>query len=120
MKKWPEAGIIFCEAEQLACAFCSTEDGSCTEGRCNIHDPEYIAKQKKIEETRLKNYEHHRQMQLAEAKNPPAPIRNNSGKVENKIEALREKARYYHLRGWKRKAFEIEDRIAELRRHYKS
>ena len=49
MKKWPEAGIIFCEKEQVACAYCSTEDGTCKRERCNIRDVKYIARQEEIE-----------------------------------------------------------------------
>lgn len=48
MKKWPEAGIIFCEKEQCACAYCSMEDGSCLAPRCNIHDDEYVKEKEAI------------------------------------------------------------------------
>lgn len=48
MKKWPEAGIIFCEKEQCACAYCSTTDGSCLAARCNIHDEEYVKEKEAI------------------------------------------------------------------------
>ena len=86
MKKWPEAGIIWCEREQTACAYCSITDGSCTAGRCNIRDPEYIERKKEIEETRKHNDQNRQKEKDIEKKDPPAPIRNDSTKAINQIE----------------------------------
>jgi len=50
-KKWPAAGLIFCEREQNWCANVDTNNGRCrAEKRCPVHDPEYIARQKEIME----------------------------------------------------------------------
>lgn len=113
-KKWPIAGIIWCEAEQVACAYCNTKDGSCKAARCNIHDDDYIRRQAEIEKTRKENDEK-RKMQKSK-KERPAPIRNDSNKAAYQIENLEKKARYYHSRGWTKIAFEMEDKAAELKR----
>ena len=116
MKKWPEAGIIYCEKEQVACAYCSTEDGTCKRSRCNIHDPEYIARQEEIERTRKANDEKRIKASIAEKKNPPAPIRDDRNKTVNEIKNLERRARYCFTRGWTQRGFELSDRAAALKR----
>ena len=114
MMKWPKAGIIYCDKEQVACAYVSTADGSCIAARCNIHDEEYIRMKKEIEKTRQENDERRREQKSKEDR--PAPIRNDSNKTINQIEYLERKVKYYHKRGWKNRAFELEDELAELKR----
>ena len=114
MMKWPKAGIIYCDREQVACAYVCTKDGSCTAARCNIHDEDYIQRQAEIEKTRQENDEKRRRQKSKEDR--PAPIRNDSNKTKNKIENLERKIHYYHKRGWKNRAFELEDELAQLKR----
>ena len=114
--KWPKAGIIYCDREQVACAYVSTADGSCTAARCNIHDEDYIQRQAEIEKTRQENDEKRRRQKEENKHDTPAPIRNDSNKAINQIEYLERKVKYYHKRGWKNRAFELEDELAELKR----
>ena len=116
MKKWPEAGIIWCEREQTACAYCSITDGSCTASRCNIRDPEYIERKKEIEETRKHNDQNRQKEKDIEKKDPPAPIRNDSTKAINQIDALERAAKYCFTRGWTQRAFDLSDKASELKR----
>lgn len=115
-KKWPQAGIIFCETEQVACAYCSTEDGTCKRERCNIHDADYIKRQAEIEKTRLHNDEERRKVKLTEKTDPPAPIRNDSTRAISQIEALEKRSRYCFMRGWTERGFEYAEKAVELKR----
>lgn len=115
-RKWPEAGIIFCEKEQKACAYCSTTNGNCKAERCNINDADYIAQQEKIEQTRKKNDEKRRQFHEKEKNDPPAPIRNQSTMQIKKIEALERRSRYCLTRGWTESGLKLAERAAELKR----
>jgi len=54
-EKWPEAGLIFCDREQTWCGNVDTNTGRCRAERCNIHDPEYIARQKEMAENMRRN-----------------------------------------------------------------
>ena len=54
-EKWPEAGLIFCDREQTWCGNVDTNTGKCRASRCNIHDPEYIARQKEMAENMRRN-----------------------------------------------------------------
>jgi len=55
-EKWPEAGLIFCDCEQTWCANVDTNTGRCRAERCDIHDLEYIARQKEMAENMRRNY----------------------------------------------------------------
>ena len=116
MKKWPEAGIIFCEKEQVACAYCSTEDGTCKRERCNIRDMKYIARQEEIERTRKANDEKRIKASIIEEEDPPAPIRDDRNKLSNQIELLEKRVQYCFMRGWTQRAYELSDKLSELKR----
>lgn len=115
MRTWPESGIIWCEREQTACMCCSTTDGSCTKDRCNIHDPDYVRRQEKIEETRRRNDKNRAKLQSKDS-DPPAPIRNDSNKAIRQIEALERRSKYCLTRGWTKRGLEYAEKAAALKR----
>lgn len=115
-RKWPDAGIIFCEKEQKACAYCNTEDGSCKAERCNIHDSDYVKRQKEIELARLRNEEIRKKQKNTEKKDPQAPIRDDRYKAIDTIEALERRSQYCFRRGWTKRGIELAEMASELKR----
>jgi len=55
-KKWPDYARTYCEREDTLCFYIDMETGKCMADRCNIHDPEYIAEQKRIQENMQHNH----------------------------------------------------------------
>ncbi len=55
-KKWPDYARTYCEREDTLCFYTDMETGKCMAPRCNIHDPEYIEEQKRIQENMQRNH----------------------------------------------------------------
>ena len=116
--------FLYCCKRDTLCVYM---DGmwmtGCERDCCILDDPEYQATQKRIEENRRKNEAEHRQQRAAEKKDPPAPIRNQSGEYErqrwNEIHALEEKAKRLYRNNQPKQADIAMNRALFLRRELK-
>jgi len=115
---WPEAGLIYCEREDTWCAYTDLTDGSCKADRCDIHDPDWIARQEKIERTMQAN--HMKEMNKAAKKKdePPQYIRTQTKTkeeiIEDEIVRKTRLMKYLYKYGRKQKAQQLEIEIDRL------
>lgn len=108
-------GMLWCEVHETDCGY--MHYGTCAASRCNVTDPEYIARQQAIEQRRDELYNkalENKKEEKEAAKNIRTQRVTRQEQLKAEIEKTTKMMNRYYTKGWRRSAEQMSRKLKDL------